>query len=67
MEHKRFDQISYQNNYIKEKYDRINLTTPRGRKEEIKRKSKSLGMSVNEYINKLIDEDLNRVKENELM
>lgn len=27
----RFNQISYQNEYIKEKYDRINLTVPKGR------------------------------------
>ena len=34
----KFNQISYQNEYIKEKYDRINLTVPKGRKEEIKKK-----------------------------
>ena len=34
-----FNQISYQNEYIKEKYDRINLTVPKGRKEEIKKKA----------------------------
>lgn len=37
----RFNQISYQNEYIKEKYDRINLTVPKGRKEEIKKKAAS--------------------------
>lgn len=36
-----FNQISYQNEYIKEKYDRINLTVPKGRKEEIKKESGS--------------------------
>lgn len=53
-----FNQIAYQNDYIKEKYDRINLTVPKGRKEEIKRKATSAGMSVNEYINSLIDKDM---------
>lgn len=41
----------------KEKYDRINLTVPKGRKEEIKKKAAAAGQSVNEYINALIDND----------
>lgn len=53
-----FNQISYQNDYIKEKYDRINLTVPKGRKEEIKKKAAAVGKSVNEYINSLIDADI---------
>ena len=40
-----FNQISYQNEYIKEKYDRI------------KKKAAAAGQSVNEYINALIDND----------
>ena len=52
-----FNQISYQNEYIKEKYDRINLTVPKGAKEQIKAKAAAQGMSVNEYINRLIDND----------
>lgn len=55
-----FDQISYQNKYIKEKYDRINLIVPKGRKEEIKKKALAEGKSVNEYINSLIDNNLKR-------
>lgn len=53
-----FNQISYQNEYIKEKYDRINLTVPKGRKEQIKKKAEAAGKSVNEYINSLIDNDI---------
>ena len=53
----KFNQISYQNEYIKEKYDRINLTVSKGRKEKIKKKAASTGQSVNEYINTLIDKD----------
>jgi predicted DNA binding CopG/RHH family protein len=53
-----FNQIAYQNDYIKEKYDRINLTVPKGRKEEIKKKAATVGKSVNEYINGLIDNDI---------
>lgn len=50
-----FNQIAYQNHYIKEKYDRINLTVPKGRKEEIKSKAAKQGLSVNEYINRLLE------------
>ena len=57
MEKKEFNQIAYQNDYIKEKYDRINLTVPKGRKEEIKKKAAEAGKSVNEYINDLIERD----------
>lgn len=53
-----FNQIAYQNDYIREKYDRINLTVPKGRKEEIKKKAAAMGKSVNEYINSLIDDDM---------
>lgn len=52
-----FNQIAYQNDYIKQKYDRINLVVQKGRKEEIKKKAEEQGMSVNQYINKLLDED----------
>lgn len=53
-----FNQIAYQNDYIKEKYDRINLTVPKGRKEEIKKRAAAQGKSVNEYLNGLIDQDI---------
>ena len=53
-----FNQIAYQHDYIKEKYDRINLTVPKGRKEEIKKRAAAVGKSVNEYINSLIDDDI---------
>ena len=53
-----FNQIAYQNDYIKEKYDRINLTVSKGRKEEIKKRAAAAGKSVNEYINSLIDDDM---------
>ena len=53
-----FDKIVYQNSYIRKKYDRINLVVPKGRKEEIKKKALSEGISVNKYINSLIDNDM---------
>lgn len=51
---KEFNQFEYQNQYISEKYDRINLTMPRGEKAIIKEKAAAVGESVNEYINKAI-------------
>lgn len=53
-----FNQNQYINKYIKEKYDRINLTMKAGKKEKIKSTASKRGMSVNEYINCLIDNDL---------
>ena len=53
-----FNQNQYINKYIKEKYDRINLTMQAGKKEKIKSAASKRGMSVNEYINCLIDNDL---------
>ena len=42
------------NRYIADKYDRINLTTPKGRKEEIR------NHAVNSFINRAIDETMKR-------
>lgn len=57
-ETKEFNQIEYINNYIKEKYDRINLVVPAGNKQVIKNRAAQKGKSVNQYINELIDDDL---------
>lgn len=48
----------YKNEYAKKHYDRINLQFPKGEKEKIKRMADTLGISVNEYIYKLISEDI---------
>lgn len=45
--------VKYQNQFINEKYDRINLTVPNGDKAVIKRAA-AAGESVNEYINQAI-------------
>lgn len=55
MAEKKFDQFSYQNNFIKEKYDRVNLTVPKGKKEKIKAAAAAEGKSVNDFINAAID------------
>ena len=53
--------IEYQNQYIKEKFDRINLTVDKGKKESIKAHAiKYDGGSVNAFINRAIDEAMKR-------
>lgn len=48
------------NKYMAENYDRVNLTMPKGRKEEIKAHAESRGESVNAFINRAIIETMER-------
>lgn len=54
----KFDQIKYQNDYNKAKYDRISLMVPKGRKEDLKAHAQAEGKSLNEYLNDLIFQNL---------
>lgn len=45
-----------QNKWIAKAYDRINLTVPKGRKEEIQTFAAQTGKSVNGFINRAIGE-----------
>lgn len=47
-----------QNDKIKESYDRISVTLPKGTKERIK----ALGLTVNGYINSLVLADLEKIE-----
>lgn len=51
-------QYEYHNNYRDKNYDRIELIVPKGRKDLIKEHAKELGVSVADYINKLIEKDM---------
>ena len=55
---KEFNQIAYQNDYKREKYDRMELLLPKGRKELLKKKAKAAGVSMSEYINSLLEKEL---------
>ena len=44
-------------------YDRINLTVPKGKKEVIQAHAETKGESVNGFINRVIDEAMEREKE----
>lgn len=56
MEEKKFNKTAYDNEFIKNNYDRINLTVPKGMKKVIEDRAGSMG--VNAYIRSLIDKDL---------
>ena len=46
------------NKYVKNNYDRINVTMPKGKKETIQAHAEAQGQSVNAYINAAIDEKM---------
>lgn len=48
------------NKYMKENYDRVNLTMPKGKKEAVQAHATQLGESVNAFINRAIDEAMER-------
>lgn len=54
----------YKNQWQREKVDRVNLTMPKGRKEEIRAHAEEQGESVNGFINRAIDETIRRDDEN---
>ena len=53
----------YRNKWIAEKLDRINLTMPKGKKEDVQAQASRHNMSVNAYINAAIDEKMERDQE----
>ena len=50
------------NKYVKINYDRVNVTFPKGRKEELKAHATARGESVNAFINRAITETIERDK-----
>lgn len=46
------------NKYVRENYDKVLLTMPKGKKDVIKAAAEKRGESVNAYINAAIDERL---------
>lgn len=53
------------NKYINKVYDRVNLTLPKGKKEEIKAHAEGRSESVNGFIARAIDKQMERDKEEE--
>lgn len=52
------DRNDYKNDYKKAKYDRLELTLPNGWKDRLKEVSSTMGISVNEYVCRLIKQDI---------
>lgn len=48
------------NKYVREKYDKLLLTMPKGHKAEIQAHAAAQGESVNGFINRAIDEKMER-------
>ena len=53
--------LKVQNDWIKNTYDRINLTVPKGDKEKIAITAAAAGQSVNAFINEAIKEKMERL------
>ncbi|MDO5784661.1 MAG: hypothetical protein Q4P20_06315 [Eubacteriales bacterium] len=49
-----------QNRYIAKAYDRVNLTLPKGRKDEVKAHAEQRGESLNGFIQRAINETMQR-------
>lgn len=58
-------QFKRQNEFIKQNYDRHNLTMPKGKKEQIRKAAAAAGQSANEFINAAIDAALLAAEEQE--
>ena len=48
------------NRYISKSYDRVNLTLPKGGKEELEAHVQVTGESINSFIRRAIDETMER-------
>ncbi len=51
--------------YVRENYDRIELTAPKGRKETLQSHAKNKGESLNGFVNRAIDEQMTRDNQGE--
>ena len=60
----KFDKTAYKNQFIAEKYDRINLTVKKGNKAIIEKHAKARNESTNAFINRAIDETMQRDNDN---
>ena len=54
--------IKANNRYNEKAYDRINIAVPKGRKDLIKAHAEIHGESVNGFVNRAIDETMEREK-----
>lgn len=65
MAYKKTDKlIKYNNQFNRENYDRISLMIAKGKKEQIQALAKLNAESVNGFINRLIDAEIERMEQN---
>ena len=57
---KKYDKVSYNNEYNAQAYDRISLMVKKGDKEMIKEHAQKRGERVNTFINRAIRETMDR-------
>lgn len=50
----------YKNKWLSENCERISLVVPKGKKEQIKAHAESQGESLNGFVNRAIDETIDR-------
>ena len=55
------DAVAYNNRFNKEAYDRINFTVPKGKKEVIQAAAQQSGESVNGFIWRLVQAELDHM------
>ncbi len=53
------------NKYVKNNYDRINVTFPKGEKEKLREHAKKQNESVNAFIVRSVSETMNRDNQNQ--
>lgn len=53
-----FNQQDYKNEFNRLKYDEIKLRVPKGKKAEIVEAAAKMGLSINQYIIRLIEKDI---------
>ncbi|MDP4117903.1 MAG: hypothetical protein Q8873_01785 [Bacillota bacterium] len=48
--------------YVKNNYDRLEITVPKGKKEKIKQYAADKGKSLNSFVNEAIDDKMDKNK-----
>lgn len=56
------DRNKYNNNFIAEHYDRVNLTLPKGQKDILKELLKKRGKTVNGFLQEVVEQEIQRMQ-----
>ncbi len=61
MTEKKFDKRKYDNKYMAEHYERVNVLFKMGTKEKLNEAAKKLDINISEFIRQAVDEKLSKV------